>query len=231
MTRWLVLTILTFCLGMTGVASAGTILAVELRQGAYVNEDANTRSTTRMTFHYTTDTAPRCTDRADGTTVCHHGVWQDFRIRLWGSCTPQDCDWGTVQAERRVAGSNSVYVARYDQGFAERTVEIHPLGNSRLRLVVRSTFRDGRAARTDTSIMAMEAVSREPRTDRPGSDYRNFTLAEARPALCAAQCEADYACRAYTFVRPGVQGPQARCWLKNSVPPPQSSTCCESGRK
>lgn len=231
MTRRLIFAILTLCLGMTGVAAAATVLPVELRQGAYVNEDGDTRSVTRMTFHYTTDTEPRCTDRSDGTTTCVHGVWREFRIRLWGSCTPQDCDWGAAEAERHVTDGDSIYVARYDQGFAKRTVEIQPLGNRRLRLVIHSTYEDGRAARTATNIMAMEAVSREPRTDRPGSDYRNFNLAEARPALCAAQCEADYACRAYTYVRPGVQGPQARCWLKGSVPAPRPSDCCVSGTK
>jgi hypothetical protein len=30
-------------------------------------------------------------------------------------------------------------------------------------------------------------------------------------------------------VQPGVQGPNARCWLKNSVPPPVASNCCVSG--
>ncbi|WP_119061469.1 PAN domain-containing protein [Dichotomicrobium thermohalophilum] len=33
------------------------------------------------------------------------------------------------------------------------------------------------------------SVSWEPGIDRPGSDYRNFTLASDQPGLCARQCE------------------------------------------
>lgn len=56
--------------------------------------------------------------------------------------------------------------------------------------------------------------------DRPGSDYRNFDLQAANPDLCAAQCAQDGRCRAWTYVRPGAQGPNARCWLKDQVPNP-----------
>lgn len=38
-------------------------------------------------------------------------------------------------------------------------------------------------------------------------------------------------CVAWTYVNPGVQGPQARCWLKSAVPAPRPSTCCVSGIK
>lgn len=55
--------------------------------------------------------------------------------------------------------------------------------------------------------------------DRPGSDYLNFELSTADPAICSAQCAADAPCRAWTYVKPGVQGTLARCWLKNAVPP------------
>jgi PAN domain len=56
--------------------------------------------------------------------------------------------------------------------------------------------------------------------DRPGYDYRNFELPSADPALCAAQCAAENQCQAWTYVKPGVQGTLARCWLKHRVPPP-----------
>jgi len=75
------------------------------------------------------------------------------------------------------------------------------------------------------------SVSWEPGTDRPGSDYRNFRLANDQPGLCARQCEQERRCKAYTYVTPGVQGAQARCWLKHSVPQPVSNDCCVSGVK
>jgi 1-phosphatidylinositol phosphodiesterase len=68
----------------------------------------------------------------------------------------------------------------------------------------------------------------EPQTDRPGSDYRNFDLRAPRPEMCRDACWNEPQCRAFTYVRPGVQGPHARCWLKNIVPPSRPNDCCLS---
>ena len=74
-------------------------------------------------------------------------------------------------------------------------------------------------------------VSIEVDTNRGGSDYDNFDLPKADPNLCADACEKDQKCRAYTYVKPGVQGNNARCWLKDSVPSASQSNCCVSGVK
>ncbi|MGA9521178.1 MAG: PAN domain-containing protein, partial [Myxococcaceae bacterium] len=64
----------------------------------------------------------------------------------------------------------------------------------------------------------------EYNVDRPGSDLLNFDFpngtVEQNAAACAAACQKDQRCRAWTFVRSGVQGPKSRCWLKSAVPPP-----------
>ena len=52
-----------------------------------------------------------------------------------------------------------------------------------------------------------------------------------KPNECRKACLADLRCKAYTYVKPGIQGPQARCWLKNAVPQESASACCESGVK
>jgi hypothetical protein len=54
--------------------------------------------------------------------------------------------------------------------------------------------------------------------DLPGSDYRSFATANDGGGQCLATCLRDSVCRAWTWVRPGIQGPAARCWLKNGVP-------------
>lgn len=70
----------------------------------------------------------------------------------------------------------------------------------------------------------------EPDINRPGRDYKNFDLAAADPNLCKAACVNDgLTCKAWTFVKAGVQGPKARCWLKNAVPPAITNGCCTSG--
>jgi hypothetical protein len=71
----------------------------------------------------------------------------------------------------------------------------------------------------------------EYNVDRPGSDYKGFDLAQSDPALCQESCEGEAQCRAWTFVKAGLQGPKARCWLKNLVPPATASACCASGFK
>lgn len=67
--------------------------------------------------------------------------------------------------------------------------------------------------------------------DRPGGDYKNFDLEPSIAGFgpCKAACESDAKCVAWTFVKSGVQGPKARCWLKNSSPNQVRSSCCVSG--
>ena len=69
----------------------------------------------------------------------------------------------------------------------------------------------------------------EARTDRKGLDYRGVALTKPEPDLCRQECAQDIACRAFTYVRPGLQSPQARCWLKFAVPPASADSCCASG--
>lgn len=64
--------------------------------------------------------------------------------------------------------------------------------------------------------------------DRPGGDYANFNLNGEYPSDCRDACSKDKKCQAWTYVRPGVQGPKARCWLKSSVPPARPNNCCIS---
>ncbi len=65
--------------------------------------------------------------------------------------------------------------------------------------------------------------------DLTGADYSNFWARSADPQLCQAACRADAKCAAWTYVKPGVQGPQARCWLKGQVPQATQNECCTSG--
>lgn len=66
--------------------------------------------------------------------------------------------------------------------------------------------------------------------DMPGGDYANFDLQSPDPALCRDTCAAQKMCVAYTFVKPGIQSPAARCWLKSIDPgTAYASDCCVSG--
>jgi hypothetical protein len=78
---------------------------------------------------------------------------------------------------------------------------------------------------------AAPAVSAAPRnnTNLMGSDYRNFVLGAGEWSLCQRACQDDNKCLSWSFVRPGLQGPNARCWLKNRIPEATPNLCCISG--
>jgi hypothetical protein len=67
--------------------------------------------------------------------------------------------------------------------------------------------------------------------NRAGADFNSFNLPDDDPGLCLVECQRDQRCRAWTYVRPGVQGPWPRCWLKGAVPSARPDPCCVSGTK
>ncbi|MCP4129266.1 MAG: hypothetical protein GY753_19735 [Gammaproteobacteria bacterium] len=69
----------------------------------------------------------------------------------------------------------------------------------------------------------------ELNTDRPGSDIQTIRLEMAKPHLCADACFSSDGCKAWTYVKPGILGPDAHCRLKSQVPTPKRSSCCISG--
>ena len=71
----------------------------------------------------------------------------------------------------------------------------------------------------------------EKEVNRLGGDYRSFELTADDPELCRAACDDDVRCRAFTYVKPGLQGPAAKCWLKETVPASRAEGCCVSGVK
>lgn len=71
----------------------------------------------------------------------------------------------------------------------------------------------------------------ETDVNRLGNDFRAFDLAAADPDLCRAACDDDARCKAFTYVKPGLQGPSAKCWLKDQTPTARAEGCCVSGVK
>lgn len=96
-------------------------------------------------------------------------------------------------------------------------------------------FGGSRWIRTGTAITDANICidpSMQLNTDRPGKDYKGIELAEPNPCECMKACFNDSQCRAYTYVKPGVQGEKARCWLKNEIPAPvQNNDGIRGGKK
>jgi hypothetical protein len=84
-------------------------------------------------------------------------------------------------------------------------------------------------AMTTSTVRAQNAF------DRPGGDYERFVVPSGDPAVCAARCDRDARCRAWTFSYPGTAAiggsASAMCWLKNEVKPRVANPCCVSGVK
>jgi len=92
--------------------------------------------------------------------------------------------------------------------------------------------RSGASPMTTPAPAAAASPASKPvmlNTDLRGSNYRNFDLSLADATLCQNTCKAENQCLAWTYVHPGVQGPNARCWLKNAIPPVLANNCCTSG--
>jgi hypothetical protein len=100
-----------------------------------------------------------------------------------------------------------------------------------LRMVVASAFIIVSGTLSTASAQG-QGFSRS--IDRPGGDYRNFDIQGAGDAgaeACRAVCNRENRCRAWTFVKAGIQGASARCWLKSTVPSGRANPCCTSGVK
>lgn len=70
----------------------------------------------------------------------------------------------------------------------------------------------------------------ENNVDRAGANYREFEVVRSGgPAVCHQECSKDGTCKAWTYVRPGVEGAQGICKLKSVVPHGFDSPCCISG--
>ena len=64
--------------------------------------------------------------------------------------------------------------------------------------------------------------------DRRGSDYLSFPVRSGDPAACAARCDRESRCRAWSFAYPAADRP-AMCWLKSGVPPRIEDNAAASG--
>ncbi len=130
----LVVSALTFLLAQT-LAFA----ALNQFTGTWKNTDSNTRGVT--TLHIA-------------------GSGDALKMRAWGKCHPQDCDWGEVDAfayapdvSSPLESSAQAVSAVYTTSFSQTQVIVVPAGNNAIRATVYTRFTDGsnRSNYTSTS--------------------------------------------------------------------------------
>ena len=137
---------------------------------------------------------------------------------------PEEPPRGSRQEEPRVARASP-----FRRACRRDTLRTHETQGGLACAVSYSRSRCSRqVARSSSPPPERPATSRAARprssstSNRRGSDYRSFDLGSTRPEECRDTCMIEPQCVAFTYVNPGVQGPSARCWLKNSVPPPSA---------
>ncbi len=104
-----------------------------------------------------------------------------------------------------------------------------PSGHCWLKNVQPEIVKDGCCDSAPRNFIRPNDLRAEDRINRPGSDYKNFQTNEW--ARCQAACTEEDVCSSWTYVRPGVQGPSGRCWLKRVVARPVPDANCISGVK
>ena len=91
--------------------SVEALCAAQEEDGSWTNTDPNTRSLTRIQLRFV------CQDQIlNGQPYPPGPPWY---THVFGKCSPTDCDWGEVGAQRLSSGHIYAY---YDQGFAKRHV-------------------------------------------------------------------------------------------------------------
>ena len=77
----------------------------------------------------------------------------------------------------------------------------------------------------------VQMSEREDAKDRRGGDYLCFDVRTDHIEDCEAACKAEMRCAAWTYVKPAVISPNARCCLKSVIPAASDNACCVSGTK
>jgi len=89
--------------------------------GVWVNEDAQTRSITRIELRRR---------------------WPGTEIRMWGKCHPVDCDWGSRYSYELSDVARGEMKVAWKPAFAVRTQDLKLLPDGRLEVVTHTQFTD-----------------------------------------------------------------------------------------
>jgi len=157
--------------------------------------------------------------------------WADTGLKGGSTCLARQCK-RLCSSDRRCKAWSSVLIRQGSR--SDRIATAHgrcDLKDAVPAAVSAATYVSGIKPGPRT-VQRPSAVQRfEPRTNRPGNDYDQVELDGNDPRQCQRLCDEASRCQAWTWVTPGIQGEQARCWLKDAVPSPKTDACCVSGTK
>jgi hypothetical protein len=104
-----------------------------------------------------------------------------------------------------------------------------PSGHCWLKFKLPSLVKNNCCASGPRNFISASDLRAEDQTDRPGLDLSHGPMDSWN--ACQQACAGNAACSAWSWVRPGGQGPRGQCWLKSAVPNPVSNALVISGVK
>lgn len=101
-----------------------------------------------------------------------------------------------------------------------------------LALFFTCSYLFGQEERLQAASQDKSTITHVENQNIPGGDYKSFELNPRETyQVCKNACLNDPKCKAYTYVKPGVQRQNAVCWLKSAVSDPVGDPDCISGIK
>lgn len=144
--RRLTSVLLALCISLLSLhtnRAIASFCSLPYEAGSWLNTVPATRSITRVEFRMECRDTPitRCNGGICGT---QSAVTEHYYIRLYGKCSPTDCNWGEVEGVALTGASSGWYYFVYNQGFAKRYVFVRtcPGSVNRLRVYIRHDFTD-----------------------------------------------------------------------------------------
>ena len=90
--------------------------------GTWINEDGNTRGITKLVIHNSTG-----------------------KVRAWGKCHPNDCDWGRVRFNHT---SRGILASWRQRGIGHKVILAEKINNRRIKVTAKLLYCDSRADKT-----------------------------------------------------------------------------------
>lgn len=138
--------VLAFCIALLVLhpnQANASLCSVPYEAGSWLNAVPSTRSITRVEFRMECRDTPitRC---SGGVCSTQNAVTPHYFIRLFGKCSPTDCNWGEVEGVALTGSLQGWYYFVYNQGFAKRYVYARTYSGSpnQLRVYIYNDFTD-----------------------------------------------------------------------------------------
>ena len=102
-------------------------------------------------------------------------------VHAWGSCTPVNCDWGTVKAKAVPANQLKAF---FKNNFSERIMILTLTGRNLLKAEVKTHFTDNSGRKDYTAVNQFNHSGEKPSYNKPvGGKFQRAPVSSGKPNL------------------------------------------------